>query len=135
MVIFIGLFYFLTISVSIFQTEISKFDRGEMKMFLLSLFYLTAGILLLMRKNAGWVMSTAILLNFVFVMMVFIISLSQAGAFTMYALMALLLFLLMMLAFLFLFNKNTRKKYFVNNKSYLLTLLLGGLLAWVNFGL
>jgi hypothetical protein len=133
MVLFIGLFYFLTIAVSIFQTDYSRFDRGEMKMFMLSLFYLAAGILFLLRKNAGWIMSTAILFNFVFVMMVLIISLSQAGAFSVYALMAVFLFLLILLSFLFLFSKETRKKYMVNNKSYLITLLLAGLTAWANF--
>ena len=135
MVIFIGLFYLLTIALTVFQAEVIKLDPGELRMLVLSFFYLASGILFLLRKHTGWIFSAAILLNFVFVMLVFIVSLSQSGAFNTYALMALFLFFLLLLSFLFLFSRDTRRKYGVNNKSYLFTLTCAGLLAWVNFGL
>jgi len=135
MVIFIGLFYLLTSGITVLQSDIATFNSSEMKMLLLAVFYLFSGVILLLRKHAGWIFSAAILLNFVFVMLVFIVSLSQSGGFNTYALMAIFLFFLLLLSFLFLFSRDIRRKYEVNNKSYLLTLICAGLLAWVNFGL
>ena len=135
MVIFIGLFYLLSTAGTIANLFSGNYEWKEIKMFALALFYLLGGILYLWRKNAGWIMTAAILLNFVFIMMVFIISLSQSGGLTSFTLMALFLFILLILSFIFLFDKQTRRKFLVNNKSYLLTLLVYGLLSWINFGL
>jgi hypothetical protein len=133
MVIFIGLFYLVSIGSAVFQVTTSKFDWNEMKMLVLSVFYLISGILFLLKRNAGWIMSAGVLLNFVLVMVVFIFSISQQGAFSTAAAMGFFLFFLLLLAFLFLFGRNTRRKFAVNNKSYLITIGIYLLLIVANF--
>jgi len=132
MIIFIALFYLLSIGSSVLSAG-ARFDRSDMKMLALALFYLFGGIFFFRKKNAGWIISTAILLHFVMVMLVFIISLSQTGTLNAYSGMSIFLFFLLLLGFLFLFGKQTRRKYMVNNKSYLLTIGIYLVLIFTNF--
>ena len=133
MVIFIALFYLISGGLQVLQASANGVDWPEIKMLLLAVFYLASGILLLRKRNAGWIMSTGVLLNFVLVMLVFLISMSQGAAFNGYAAMAIILFFLLLLALVFLFNRNTRKKFAVNNKSYLATISVYLALIAVNF--
>ena len=133
MVIFIALFYLISGSLQLWQASAKVLAWVEIKMLLLALFYLASGTLLLLQRNAGWIMSTGVLLNFVLVMLVFLISLSQGAVFNTYAAMALMLFFLLLLALIFLFNRTTRKKFSVNNISYLGTIGVYLLLIAVNF--
>jgi hypothetical protein len=133
MVIFIAFFYLISAGLQVWQASANGVDWPDIKMLLLALFYLASGTLLLLQRNAGWIMTTGVLLNFVLVMLVFLISLSQGGVFNAYAAMALMLFFLLLLALIFLFNRNTRKKFSVNNKSYLATITVYVLLIAVNF--
>jgi hypothetical protein len=133
MVIFIGLFYFISIGSAFFQLTTTRFEWNELKMLLLAVFYLISGILLLLKRKEGWIMSAGVLLNFVLVMIVFIFSISQQAAFSAAAAMAFFLFFLILLAFLFLFSRSTRKKYAVNNRSYLFTIGIYLILITANF--
>ena len=133
MVIFIALFYLVSVGVQLMQVSQAGFQWTEIKMLVLAVFYLISGTLLLLQRNAGWVMSAGVLLNFVLVMLVFIISLSQGIGFNAYAAMAIILFFLLLLAFVFLFSRQTRKKFAVNNKSYLATISVYLLLIAANF--
>src|SRR5688500_8051610 len=94
MVIFIALFYLISGGLQLWQVSANGFDWQEIKMLLLAVFYLVSGTLLLLQKNVGWIMSTGVLLNFVLVMLVFVISMSQAAVFNAYAAMAIILFFL-----------------------------------------
>ena len=133
MVIFIALFYLISGGLQLWQASANGFEWPEIKMLLLAIFYLVSGTLLLLQRNAGWIMSAGVLLNFVLVMLVFVISMSQGGVFNGYAAMAIILFFLLLLALIFLFNRNTRKKFSVNNKSYLATISVYLLLIAANF--
>ena len=133
MVIFIALFYLISGGLQLSQASASGVEWSEIKMLLLASFYLVSGILLLLRRIAGWIMSAGVLLNFVLVMLVFVISMSQGAVFNAYAAMIIILFFLLLLALIFLFNRNTRKKFGVNNKSYLGTIGVYLLLIAANF--
>jgi hypothetical protein len=133
MVIFIALFYLISGGLQLWQASANAIEWPDIKMLILAVFYLMSGTLLLLQRNAGWIMSAGVLLNFVLVMLVFLISLSQEAVFNAYAAMAFLLFFLLLLALVFLFNRNTRKKFAVNNKSYLGTITVYLLLIAVNF--
>jgi hypothetical protein len=124
MVLFIGLFYMVPLVTPIFQPGFNlrkAFSLIELKMLLLSLFYLTGSILFLRKRNAGWLICAATLLNFLLVPLTFFISMSQVGNFTPFAAIVLAFLILLLMSFLFLFKKETRIKYKVNNKTYLLT--------------
>ena len=133
MVIFIALFYLLLIGSNLAHVSIRRIDWPLVKMLLLALFYLVAGILFFSRKTAGWMMSSGILLHFVLTMCVLIFTLAGSGIFDKSAGMAFILFFLLLLALIFLFSRKTRKKYSVNNKSYLVTIAIYLLLLAVNY--
>jgi hypothetical protein len=123
MVIFIGLFYLVAVASGLFNTRsLTALGWQDIKQGLLAVFFIISGILFLRKKAAGWIFTAGILLNFVLVIGVIIISLASSGPFVSYAALQLMLLPLFLLAFIFLFRKETRKKYRVNNKSYLLTL-------------
>ena len=133
MVIFIALFYLISGGLQLWQASAHGFAWLEIKMILLAIFYMVSGTLLLLQRNVGWIMSTGVLLNFVLVMLVFVISMSQGAVFNGYAAMAIILFFLLLLALIFLFNRRTRKKFSVNNKSYLATISVYLVLIAINF--
>ena len=133
MVIFIALFYLLLIGSNLMHVSISRIDWPLIKMMLLAVFYLLAGILFFRKTNSGWVMSSGILLNFVLMMCILIFTLAGSGNFDRSAAMAIMLFFLLLLAFVFLFSPATRKKYRVNNRSYLLTVGIYLLLLATNY--
>ncbi len=126
MLSFIGLFYLMSLSASLFQTSsiTAKYLFGlvEIKFLLLSVFYCYGAISFFRKKNQGWVICTATLLNFIVVVLRYIVALSQSGNFDGFAVIVLSFFFLLLLAFLFLFSKRTRSKFNVNNKSYLLVI-------------
>jgi len=128
MVLFIGLFYVLSLFSALFQTQSIPVNRlfglTEGKFLLLSIIYCSGAILFFRQKNPGWVICAASLLNMVVVVLRSVISLSQSQRFNMFAAMVLSFFVLLLMAFLFLFNRGTRTKFVVNNKSYLLTIVV-----------
>ena len=126
MVIFIGIFYILTLVSSLFQVNTINFSTTllvlELKWLLSGLLFVCGGIFLFMKKQAGWVICAATLLNFVVIIFSNIVTLSQAGALNPNAAKTMFGLVLLLAAFIFLFNRTTRKKFMVTNKSYLLTI-------------
>ncbi len=138
MVLFIGLFYLVSVGSVLFQTGLHKsglWGAVELKMLLLSLAYLSGGILLFLKKMTGWMICVATLLNYVWVVLVYVLAMSTAGSFNAFAAMAIAFFILLVLAFLFLFNGVTRRKFMVNNRTYLFTMILCALIGTVMFAL
>ena len=133
MVIFIALFYLLLIGSNLVHVSIRRIDWPLVKMLLLALFYLVGGILFFRRKPAGWLLTSGILLHFVLTMCVLLITLAGSGGFDKRAGMAIILLFLLLLALIFLFSRKTRKKYSVNNKSYLVMIAVYLLLVAVNY--
>jgi hypothetical protein len=140
MVIFIAIFYFILISSSLVQLMTSRskinFEWEQLKMMLLTTFYFISGILFLMKKKSGWVMSAATLLNFILYAILVFWNMSQSfSGFQPSVLILVMTFILLLLAFLFLFNKNTRKRFQVNNKSYLMMIFVYLVLLTMTFTL
>lgn len=133
MVIFIGLFYLVPSVLNLFHVKGYTLLWPELKMLLISVFYILSGSLFFFKKNVGWIMTAGVLLTFNCILIAIIFRMSQAGGLESFALMAILLFSLLVLAFLFIFSNNTRRKFNVNNKSYLLTIGVYLLLLAVNF--
>ena len=133
MVIFIALFYLLLTGSNFIHSSITRIDWQLVKMSLLAIFYLAAGILFFRRKHAGWVMASGVLLNFVLMMCVLIFTLAGSGSLDRNAAMVFILFFLLLLALIFNISKETRKKYAVNNLSYLLAIGVYLLLLGANY--
>ncbi|MEO5998742.1 MAG: hypothetical protein ABIN89_18375 [Chitinophagaceae bacterium] len=137
MVLFIGLFYVLSLVSALFQTQsipVNKlFGITEGTFLLLSLIYCSGAIFFFRKKNIGWIICAATLLNFVVVVFKGVINVSQSPRFDAYAAMVISFFLLLLMALVFLFNKNTRLKFAVSNKSYLLTIAVYIMLLLITF--
>ena len=137
MVLFIGLFYVLSLATSLFQTQsipVNKlFGLTEGKFLLLSIIYCSGAISFFRKKNIGWIICAATLLNFVVVVFKGVLNVSQSQRFDAYAAMVISFFLLLLMALLFLFNKKTRSKFLVNNKSYLFTIVVYVTLLLITF--
>lgn len=136
-VIFMGLYYIIVFISSFVQARpLNMFTYHfwmELKWFLAGLLFASGGILMFIKKNPGWVITTATLLNFVVIVLVNIISLSQIVKLNAYMAITIGFFVMLVMAFLFLFSRATRLKFMVNNKSYLLTIALYLLMITVTF--
>lgn len=139
MLSFIGLFYLMSVSASLFQTSSitakNLFGPVEIKFLLLSVFYCYGAVSFFRKKNRGWIICAATLLNFIVVVLRYIIALSQSGNFNGFAVIVLSFFILLLLAFLLLFNRGTRIKFGVSNKSYLFIIVIYALLLVSTFTL
>jgi len=137
MVIFIGLYYFLSLASSLFQTQSIQagriFGLTECKFLLLALFYSSGAFSFFRQKNRGWIICTATLLNYILVLANAVVTISQTQSFDRLAAMIISFFVLLLMAFFFLFGKDTRKKFMVNNKSYLLMMAVYVMLLLVTF--
>lgn len=139
MVVFLGLYYVIIFVLSLLQAKSLQISTQllmvELKWFLSGLLFVSGGVLMFLKKQAGWVISTATLLNFVLIIFMNILSLSQIGKLNAYIAIVIGFFGLLCMAFLFLFRRPTRLKFRVNNKSYLLTIALYLMLITVTFWL
>ena len=131
LVIFIGFYYLYTVlSVLIPARGIPEGYSRIMawKYLLLGLFYWWGAIYFYLLRPAGWVICTASVLNFVMVVFNYLAALLQSGRTDALTLMAGICLLLVITCFLFLLSKETRSKFSVSNKSYLLAIGVYGLL-------
>lgn len=139
MVIFLGLYYIIIFASSLFQAHSLQFPTHlllvELKWLLSGLLFVSGGILMFRKKQAGWVISTATLLNFLLIVFMNILSLSQIIKLNAYIAITMGFFVLLCMAFVFLFRRPTRVKFMVNNKSYLLTIALYLMLITITFWL
>jgi hypothetical protein len=137
MVIFIGFFYLLSLASALFQTKSIPVQRifglTEIKFLLLGIFYWMGAVAFFRLKTIGWIICTATLLNFVVVLFKFVITVSRGARFDTFSAIIVSCFILMLMSFLFLFNKETRIKFMVNNKSYLITICVYALLLVMTF--
>ena len=78
-------------------------------------------------------MTAGVLLNFVMVTTAVIVRMSQELYFSASAAITFAVFLLILLAFIFLFGKQTRRKFGVNNESYLAIIGIYLLLIAANY--
>lgn len=137
MVIFIGFFYLLSLASALFQTRSIPLNRlfgvTEIKYLFLGIFYWSGAISFFRVRKWGWVICTATLLNLIVIVSQLVISVSQSSKFNGYAAIVISSFVLVVAAFLFLFSKETRIKFKVNNRSYLLVIVVYVVLLAITF--
>ena len=137
MVIFIGFFYFVslasTLSHPAAKPGTAVFGIMEIKFLCLGLFYWTGAVLFFMLRNPGWIICTATLFNFIVVVLQFVVAVTGSRNFDGFAAIIMSSFLLVILAFIFLFSTESRTKFLVTNKSYLLVIGVYLLLLAVTF--
>jgi hypothetical protein len=137
MVIFIGFYYALSLGSSLIQSQnlarANLFGLTESKYLFLCLFFWSGALSFFRQKNRGWVICTATLLNYVVVVLNAVVSILKSQQFDAFAAMSVSLLLLLLMAFLFIFNGETREKFRVNNKSYILTIAVYIMLLLITF--
>jgi hypothetical protein len=102
----------------------------DVKMIAAGLLCITGGWLFIQQKKAGWIISAAVILNVIFLgVLVFVFAATTNYRDTAIALLTGFLVLLI-ISFFGMFKRATRKKFKVNNKSFLLAFLLyAGIIA------
>ncbi len=137
MVIFIGFFYLLSLASAFIQTRnlhvTIHIGITEIKFLFLGIFYWYGAISFFRVITRGWIICTATLLNFIVVVFQLVASVLHSSGSYNYTAIFISSFMLVLAAFLFLFNKDTRTKFAVTNKSYLLVICVYGLLLALTF--
>ena len=137
MVLLAGFLYLLLEAISLFSRLGSgeKFDIGgfkikqfnllmDIKMIALGLLCVLGSWLFFKLKNAGWIICTSILLNIFFITGIVLLTAASANYWNILVAFDVALLAVSVLAIVCLFTKQTRLKFTVNNKSYLISFLL-----------
>lgn len=123
----LGLFYLLSEAWRIFiysQREYasgfsSTFFMTHFKMIILAGLAVLGGLLLFRKNNYGWIICTAILLQAELLAFMSMMNTFEYGFNNPFLFLPTLLFVQFLFSFAFLFPTTTRKKFLVNNRSYL----------------
>jgi hypothetical protein len=137
LLIIAGLVYLIVDIISIYTTvgDTEKMKIGmltikklepvvHLKMIGLGLLCLFGAILFLKRKKWGWIITTSMMLNLLFISGLFFLLAASVNTRDVSTFLTFFLLVLNLFAFITLFRKETRVKMGVNNLSYLWMLLL-----------
>lgn len=127
LLIFVAIFYAMSLAGPIFQPKeavpLNLLTVQQGKMILYVLMYAGGGMLLFRFRKPGWVIATASLMNIVCITFYFVVGLLQTGI-NIYQLIPFLFLTLAIMALYFMFNKTVRTNQRVNNKDYLVTVIV-----------
>ena len=135
LVMFIGLYYLLTLVSGFLQStgKPGSFGILQFKWLFTGVLYVSGGIAMFRMKRTGWLIVAATLLLHTMLMLLLVFRVIAQGEFNRFHIFPLLFFVIVLMALGFLFQKETRLRFEVNNKAYLLTIGLYLVLVVVNY--
>jgi hypothetical protein len=102
---------------------------ADIRQFIIGLLCITGALLLFKIKRAGWIISTAAILNFMLITGWLAFSFARNSLIDLYFAFVSVMFVLLAVGLIFLYTKNTRQKFNITNSQIFMSLALFGGIA------